>query len=444
MPIFKRKAYNRILEWKNDSKGTSALLIEGARRVGKSTLVKGFAKNEYKSYILIDFSNASDNIKKCFEEVSDLDMFFLMLQTYTGVKLIERNSVIIFDDVQLFPKARQAIKYLVADGRYDYIETGSFISIKKNVKDILIPSEEQKLTLYPLDYEEFMWAIGNDTYQLLKYFLEKQQTTFINKKLMRDFRIYMAVGGMPQAVKAYLGKKTFWEIDKVKRSIIKLYEDDFRKIDASGFTERIYKDIPAQLSHNKKRYVISSATGRKTQKKDFERLFNVIDSQTALVSYNVTAPDIKLSSTKDPDCYKMYIADIGLLVTLMYIDRPAKENVLYEQLLADKLPANLGYLYENVAAQMIAASGKPLYHHTWLKNEGTHYYDIDFLIRRKQKVIPVDIKPAAIKSHKSIGAFCEKYSQIADRPYIFSQNDISKDGQTLLLPIYMLPFLLEP
>ena len=445
MPIFKRKAYDKLIEWKNTSNGKYAILIEGARRVGKSTLAEEFAKNEYESHIIIDFFKASKNILNCFEEeISNLDRFFLILQTYTGVQLVNRKSVIVFDEVQLFPKARQAIKYLVADGRYDYIETGSLISIKKNVKDIVIPSEEKKLKLYPFDYEEFLWATGNNTYRLLKDFYNKKiPIGVVNRKLMRDFRIYMAVGGMPQAVAAYLEKKSFKEIDEVKRSIINLYEDDFKKIDASGFTSRIYKDVPAQLSHNKKRYVISSATGRKTQKKDQERLYDVIDSQTVLISYNVTKPDISLTSTKNLDSYKLYIADTGLFVTLMFIDRPATDNILYEKLLADKLPANLGYLYENVAAQMIAASGRELCYHTWLKKESTHYYEMDFLIGVQQKIVPIEIKSSATASHKSIDVFCEKYSQIVDRPYIFSQKDISNDGQLLFMPIYLLPFLLE-
>ncbi len=445
MPIFKRKAYDKLIEWKNTSNGKYAILIEGARRVGKSTLAEEFAKNEYESHIIIDFSKASKNILNCFEEdISNLDRFFLILQTYTGVQLVNRKSVIVFDEVQLFPKARQAIKYLVADGRYDYIETGSLISIKKNVKDIVIPSEEKKLKLYPFDYEEFLWATGNNTYRLLKEFYNKKiPIGVVNRKLMRDFRIYMAVGGMPQAVAAYLEKKSFKEIDEVKRSIINLYEDDFKKIDASGFTSRIYKDVPAQLSHNKKRYVISSATGRKTQKKDQERLYDVIDSQTVLISYNVTKPDISLTSAKNLDSYKLYIADTGLFVTQMFIDRPATDNILYEKLLADKLPANLGYLYENVAAQMIAASGRELCYHTWLKKESTHYYEMDFLIGVQQKIVPIEIKSSATASHKSIDVFCEKYSQIVDRPYIFSQKDISNDGQLLFMPIYLLPFLLE-
>ena len=445
MAVFKRKLYSKLLEWKTKYAGRYAILVEGARRVGKSTLVEEFAKNEYKSYILIDFSEASKDIKDCFDDIADLDRFFLRLQTIIGVQLINRDSVIIFDEVQLYPRARQAIKYLVADGRYDYIETGSLISIKKNVKDILIPSEEMKLKLYPLDYEEFLWATGNETYRLLKDFYDKKTLigNSVNRKLMRDFRMYMAVGGMPQAVQAYLEKKSFREIDEVKRNIIRLYEDDFRKIDASGLSSRIYKDVPSQLSKNKKRYVISSATGKKTQKRDLERLYDVIDSQTVLVSYNITKPDISLSGTKDLGSYKLYIADTGLFVTLMFIDRPVAENILYEKLLSDKLPANLGYLYENVAAQMIAASGRELCYHTWLKDGSTHYYEMDFLIGQKQKVVPIEIKSSATTSHKSIDVFCEKYSKITSRPYIFSQKDISNDGQTLFMPIYMLPFLLE-
>ena len=445
MAVFKRKLYDKLLQWKEKYAGGYAILVEGARRVGKSTLVEVFARKEYKSYLLIDFSKASKDIRDCFDDIADLDRFFLRLQTITGARLINRNSVIIFDEVQLYPRARQAIKYLVADGRYDYIETGSLISIKKNVKDILIPSEEMKLKLYPLDYEEFMWATGNDTYRLLKDFYDKKTAVgnSANRKLMRDFRIYMAVGGMPQAVQAYLEKKSFREIDEVKRNIIRLYEDDFRKIDASGLSSRIYRDVPSQLSQNKKRYVISSATGKKTQKRDVERLYDVIDSQTVLISYNITKPDISLSGTKDLDSYKLYIADTGLFVTLMFIDRSAAENILYEKLLSDKLPANLGYLYENAAAQMIAASGRELCYHTWQKEESTHYYEMDFLIGQKEKVVPIEIKSSATTSHKSIDVFCNRYSKITSRPYIFSQKDVSNDGQTLFMPMYMLPFLLE-
>ena len=445
MTVFKRKLYDKLVEWKNTYAGRYAVLVEGARRVGKSTLVEAFAQNEYKSYIMIDFSKASNDIKKCFDYIDDLNVFFLRLQTFTGVQLVERESVIVFDEVQLFPRARQAIKHLVEDGRFDYIETGSLISIKKNVKDILIPSEEMKLKMYPLDYEEFLWATGNNTYRLLKDFYDKkiEVGNATNRKLMRDFRIYMAVGGMPQAVLAYLENRSFMEIDEVKRGIIQLYEDDFRKIDPSGLSSRIYKDVPSQLSQNKRRYVISSATGKKTQKRDLERMFDVIDSQTVLVSYNVTDPSIVMSASKDMDSYKLYTADTGLFVTLMFIDRPVAENTLYEKLLADKLPANLGYLYENAAAQMIVASGRELCYHTWNKESSTHYYEMDFLVGKHQKIVPIEIKSSATKSHKSIDVFCYKYSKVSDRPYVFSQKDISNDGQIIFMPIYMLPFLLE-
>ena len=445
MTIFKRKLYDRLLEWKAVCDGKYAALIEGARRVGKSTLVRDFAENEYESYVLIDFSEASNEIRNCFDDIADLNRFFLRLQAITGVQLVKRKSVIIFDEVQLFPKARQAIKHLVADGRYDYIETGSLISIKKNVKDILIPSEEMKLKLYPLDYEEFLWATGNNTYRLLKEFYDKKMPLgeSVNRKLMRDFRLYMAVGGMPQAVLAYLEGKSFREIDEVKRGIIRLYEDDFRKIDNSGLSSRIYRDVPSQLSRSRRRYVISSATGKKTQRRDLERLYDVIDSQTVLVSYNITKPDISLFNTKDTDSYKLYTADTGLFVTLMFIDRPATENTLYEKLLSDKLPADLGYLYENVAAQMIVANGRELCYHTWHKKDSTHYYEVDFIIGFNQKIVPIEIKSSATTSHKSISTFIEKYSSVTLKPYIFSQKDISNDGQIIFMPIYMMPFLLE-
>ncbi len=445
MEVFKRKLYNSLLEWKKNHSGKYAVLIEGARRVGKSTLVEEFAKKEYVSYILIDFSKPSKEIESCFDDISDLNRFFLRLQTHYNVKLEERKSVIVFDEVQLFPSARQAIKHLVADGRYDYIETGSLISIKKNVKSILIPSEEKKLKLYPMDYEEFLWATGNDTFRLLEEFYNNKIPVgdATNRKLMRDFRIYMAVGGMPQAVRAYLDRKMFSEIDEVKRSILQLYEDDFRKIDPSGKTSRIFKNIPSQLAHNRRRYVISSATGKKTQERDKERLYDAIDSQTVLASYNITQPNPILQHTIDPDIFKLYIADTGLFVTLMFIDKPIADNSLYKKLLSDKLPANLGYLYENMAAQMIATSGRRLYYHTWKKENSTHYYEIDFLIGNGKKVTPIEIKSSATRSHKSIDEFCQIYSGIIDRPFLFSQKDISKDREIAFMPMYMLPFLLE-
>lgn len=365
---FKRKAYDKLVQWKTDYAQNYAVLLEGARRVGKSTIAEQFARNEYRSYILIDFSKASNEIKSCFDDINDLDMFFLRLQALTGVNLYKEESVVIFDEVQLFPKARQAIKHLVKDGRYHYIETGSLISIKKNVENILIPSEEMKIEVYPMDYEEFCWAT-NQNFDMLKkiYDMNKSIGQEVNRKLMRDIRVYMAVGGMPQAVEAYTVGQNFSMIDQIKRQIIVLYEDDFKKIDPSGRLSSIYHSIPAQLSKEAKRYSLSKTLGRRKNEKDDSLIYDLIDSKTVIASYNSTDPRVSLSLTKDLSSYKLYIADTGLFVTLMFIDRPATENEIYAKLLADKLPANLGYLYENLVAQMITSTGRELYYHTWEK-----------------------------------------------------------------------------
>ena len=365
---FKRKAYSKLLDWKKNYSDKYAVLLEGARRVGKSTIAETFARNEYKSYIMIDFSKTTDNILKCFDDIGNMNMFFLRLQAETGVTLYEHESLIIFDEVQLFPKARQAIKHLVFDGRYHYLETGSLISIKKNVKDILIPSEEMKIQVYPMDYEEFCEATGNN-YDLLRQINDMGtaigQST--NRKLMRDLRLYMAVGGMPQAIEAYVEGKNFSEIDQVKRQIISLYEEDFKKIDSSGRISALYHSIPAQLAKDTRKYRISTAIGKRTTLKTEELLYELIDSKTILPCFNSTNPRVSLSDTKDFDSYKLYLSDTGLFVTLMFIDRPVTENDIYAKLLSDKLPSNLGYLYENLMAQMIVASGRELYYHTWKK-----------------------------------------------------------------------------
>ena len=342
---YKRKAYNQLLEWKEKYADSYAVLLEGARRVGKSTIAEQFAINEYRSYILIDFSSVSNELIACFDDIHNLDMFFLRLQAVTEIDLFVHESVIIFDEVQLFPKARQAIKHLVKDGRYHYIETGSLISIKKNVKDILIPSEEMKIQVYPMDYEEFCDATGTN-YQMLKKVFELGQGLGpqVNRKLMRDLRVYMAVGGMPQAVDAYVKGNNFAMIDQVKRQIIGLYEDDFKKIDPSGKIAAIYRSIPAQLSRDVRRYRISSAIGKRKTTSDDHLIYDLFDSKTVLVSYNSTDPRVSISQTKDLDSYKLYIADTGLFITLMFSDRPAVENAIDAKLLSDKLRANLGYV----------------------------------------------------------------------------------------------------
>lgn len=359
---FERKVYRKLLDWKDKYSEKYAVLLEGARRVGKSTIAEHFAQNEYKSYILIDFSKTTDNIRDCFNDIGNLNMFFLRLQAETGITLYEHESLIILDEVQLFPKARQAIKHLVSDGRYSYLETGSLISIKKNVKDILVPSEEMKIQVYPMDYEEFCMAAGNN-YELLRqiYHMNSAIGQATNRKLMRDLRVYMAVGGMPQAVEAYIEGKNFSEIDMVKRQIISLYEEDFKKIDSSGRISALYHSIPAQLAKDLRKYRITTAIGKKNNTRADELIYELIDSKTVLPCYNSTDPGVSLADTKDFDSYKLYLSDTGLFVTLMFIDRPVTENDVYAKLLSDKLPANLGYLYENLVAQMITASGRELY-----------------------------------------------------------------------------------
>ena len=441
---FKRKAYDKLLEWKKKYSNKYAALLEGARRVGKSTIAENFAKNEYKSYILIDFSKSSNQIRECFDDIGNLDLFFLRLQAETGVTLYEHESLIIFDEVQLFPKARQAIKHLVWDGRYHYLETGSLISIKKNVKDILIPSEEMKIQVCPMDYEEFCCAVGNN-YELLRqiYQMGKAIGQATNRKLMRDLRIYMAVGGMPQAIEAYIEGKNFSEIDMVKRQIISLYEEDFKKIDPSGRISALYHSIPAQLAKDTRKYRITTAIGKKNNRKAEELLYELIDSKTVLPCYNSTDPRVSLTDTKDFDSYKLYLSDTGLFVTLMFMDRPVTENDVYAKLLSDKLPANLGYLYENLIAQMITASGRELYYHTWEKAGSTHYYEIDFLISQGSKVNAFEIKSSGTGKHESAKQFYRKFSKHINNMYLLSQKDVGKEENLLLKPFYLMPFLTQ-
>ena len=441
---FERKVYRKLLDWKDKYSEKYAVLLEGARRVGKSTIAEHFAQNEYKSYILIDFSKTTDNIRDCFNDIGNLNMFFLRLQAETGITLYEHESLIILDEVQLFPKARQAIKHLVSDGRYSYLETGSLISIKKNVKDILVPSEEMKIQVYPMDYEEFCMAAGNN-YELLRqiYHMNSAIGQATNRKLMRDLRVYMAVGGMPQAVEAYIEGKNFSEIDMVKRQIISLYEEDFKKIDSSGRISALYHSIPAQLAKDLRKYRITTAIGKKDNTRADELIYELIDSKTVLPCYNSTDPGVSLADTKDFDSYKLYLSDTGLFVTLMFIDRPVTENDVYAKLLSDKLPANLGYLYENLVAQMITASGRELYYHTWEKAGSTHYYEVDFLISEGSKINAFEVKSSGSGKHESINEFNRKFSKNVHNIYLLSQKDVGKEEKLLLKPFYLMPFLTQ-
>ena len=442
--MFKRKVTDKLLQWKKAYNGKYAALLEGARRVGKTTIAESFAKQNYKSYIMIDFSNVSKDMLDVFEDISNLDIFFLRLQSLASVKLYERNSVIIFDEIQLMPKVRQAIKHLVKDGRYDYIETGSLISIKKNVKDILIPSEEVKINVYPLDYEEFCWACGKD-YSIFKKIIDYKKPVgqATNRYLMRDFRIYMAIGGMPQAVEAYLEKKSFQEIDFIKKEIINLYEDDFRKIDPSGRISMIFDSIPSQLASHKNKFYLSKIIGKKVTTKDKELLFNLIDSKTVLICYNANDPNIALNLTKDLDKFKLYILDIGLFTTMLFNDKNLVSENIYNKLLSNKLDANLGYLYENAVAQIIAANDRKLYYHTWYDKDKRSSYEVDFLTSDNNKIIPIEVKSSNVNNHSSINKFSNKYSSCISRRILFSQNDIGHDNMLELIPIYLAPVVIS-
>ena len=440
--IFKRKLYNRLLEWKHIQDGKTAIMVEGARRVGKSTLVEQFAKNEYESYILIDFNEASEEVKSLFDNLMNKDFIFLQLQSIYNVVLHNRKSVIIFDEVQKCPNARQAIKYLVKDGRYDYIETGSLISIKKNTKNITLPSEEERVTLYPMDFEEFRWALGDEaTVPLLRTFYERLlPLDKAHREKMRDFRLYMLVGGMPQAVEAYLETNNFSMVDLAKRGIINIYQDDFRKLDPTGRLETLFMNIPSQLSQTNNRYKPYAVIGDVGENKMMELMKDLEDSKTTLFSYHSNDPNVGMSLTKDISKYKIFCADTGLFVTLAFWDKDYTENVIYQKLLNDKLSTNLGYVYENVIAQMLVASGNKLFYYTWPKDD-THNYEIDFLLSRGAKLHPIEVKSSGYNSHKSLDVFCEKYSQIIGLRYLIYTKDLRKDEETLLVPVYLTPFL---
>lgn len=442
--MYKRKIYDKLLEWKNESDGHTALLVEGARRIGKSTIVEEFAKNEYESYILIDFAFASRSVKDLFTDMSDLNYFFLQLQLIYHTDLVERKSLIIFDEVQFCPLARQAIKLLVKDRRYDYIETGSLISIKKNVQNILIPSEERKISMYPMDYEEFRWALGdNITIPLLKKAYESKIPLgdATHRKMMRDYRLYMLVGGMPQAVNEYITTNNFKKVDLVKRDILKLYDDDFRKIDPTGRISTLFDAIPSQLNNNASRYQVSGVLENERADSILELLSEMANSKTVLVSYQANDPNSGLSANKNLRLFKLFICDTGLFTTLMFKDKDFTENEIYEKLLNDKLSANLGYLYENAVAQALVSNGNELFYHSWQNESSRHNHEVDFLIAKKNKICPIEVKSSGYKAHISLDEFCRKYSSRISEKYIAYTKDLSKDRDVLYLPMYMI-FLL--
>ena len=442
--VFRRKLYDKMLQWKAERGGSTALLIKGARRVGKSTLAETFAKNEYDSYLFIDFTEVSQDIRDLFNDISDLDSLFLQLQFKFHTRLYPKKSVIVFDEVQNCPMARQAIRKLVNDGRYDYIETGSLMSIRKNVQNIRIPSEETRITLYPMDYEEFRWALGDEvTIPLLNdaFEMRKGLGDAVTRQLLRDFRLYMLVGGMPQAVSKYIETNDLGAVDAIKREILELYADDFRKIDPTGKATKMFYAIPGQLNSNATRYQLSSVVEQAKKDRVEEIIQDMEDSQVVMIAHHSNDPNVGLPLHEDSDRYKMYLNDTGLFITLAFRDKDITENVIYQKLLNDKLSADLGYVYENVVAQMLKASGNELFYHTWPTESGKHNYEIDFLLSRGSKVCPIEVKSSGYKTHASLDAFMKKYPERTAQGYLLYTKDMRKDSQILLTPVFMTMFL---
>ena len=444
MTLFKRKIYEEMKQWKARYDGNYALLIKGARRVGKSTIVEEFARTEYKSFILIDFSNVSPDINALFNDMYDLDFFFMQLQQLTKTKLYERESVIIFDEVQLQPLARQAIKHLVKDRRYDYIETGSLLSIKKNVQNILIPSEEHKVSMYPLDFEEFLTAIGDDmTWDMITqaYRQKKPLGDAVHRRIMRIYRLYMLVGGMPQAVEVYLRQNYLGDVDMIKREIIELYLDDFSKIDNTGFAASVFEMIPAELSRNTSRFSFSGTKKRSRVRNRDAILADMRDSYTINTAWRVDDPNVGMSMTIDPDSFKLFTLDTGIFVSLAFRDKAFTENVIYDKILTDKLSVNLGYVFENAVSQELVSHGNRLYYHSMRSDTSNHIYEVDFILTQGKKIAPIEVKSSSYRTHTSLDRFCEKYASRIGERYVIHTKDYKREGGTTYLPVYMVGLL---
>lgn len=441
-PVLKRKVYDRLLRWKEERGGRTAVLLQGARRIGKSTIVEEFAKREYRSYILIDFNLAPTRVVELFDDLTDLNFLFLSLQSTYQTALYEGQSLIVFDEVQRCPRARQAIKYLVADGRYHYIETGSLISIRQNVKDITIPSEEERIDMFPMDYEEFRWAMGDTAFSaLMPQVLERHQPLgAAHRKLMRDLRLYMLVGGMPQAVLEFLATNNLARVDEVKRDIVSLYHDDLRKVDTSGRMSKLFMAIPSQLNRDMARYYPKAVIGQTDEEARNELRWGLEDSCTTLVCYHADDPNVGMSLTKNLNRYKLYVADTGLFVTMAFWDKDFTENTIYEKLLTDKLDVNLGYVYENLVAQMLAAAGNRLFYYTFPKDD-RHRYEVDFLLSRGNKLCPIEVKSSGYRTHASLDAFCAKYSGRVGERYVAYTKDLQREEAATYVPCYLLPFV---
>jgi len=446
--MLKRKIYDELVAWKKSSNGATAMMIDGARRVGKSFIAEEFAKKEYKSYILIDFGQAPTDILNLFvNDFGNLDLFFAKLSAFYSTVLYKRESLIIFDEVQQYPRARQLIKYLVADGRYDYLETGSLIRLKKNVQDIIIPSEEDHIEMFPLDFEEFLWAMGDEaTYPLIKQCFETKTPlgAALHRKIMNDFRQYILVGGMPQSVLAYTNGKNFEAADVAKRRILKLYRDDVVKF-AAGYEDKVFAvfdGIPGQLSKKEKKYKLASL-GKHARFRTYEDSFIWLNEAMVVnTCFNATDPHVGLALSSDNATQKCYMADTGLLVTHTFKDKKFTDNELYKAILFDKLNINEGMLIENIVAQMLRQKRERLYFYSRSDSQKReNHMEIDFVITEGKKISPVEVKSGNYRSHSSLDKFRKHFSSVIGNSYILYTKDVMiKDG-IIHLPLYMAELL---
>ena len=457
--MFKRKLYDKLKNWKVTQQSSKyAILIEGARRIGKSTLVEEFAKNEYDDYLLLDFSIESDEVKNEFEKnIGNLNQFFMNLFLLKDKTLKTRNSLIIFDEVQLFPKARQAIKHLVKDNRFDYIETGSLIGIKENVKDILLPSEEHIEKMYPMDFEEFLWATNNEiTIDIIKKDINEKQALddSIHRKIMEKFRTYICVGGMPQAIDAYIKTNDYTEVDNAKKEILNLYENDIRKKDLVNGRKSslVFKTLTSQIANNKSHFKYSIINKSARAQNYIEAIDFLEESMIVNIARNLTDPKVELTTSIDYSDIKMFFGDTGLFITKAMSDNKDFGNDLYKRIIFDKDSSNLGPIYENIVSQMLKVKGYDLLFNTYQfvdkneeprnkeKSQKSKKYEIDFIIKNNKHIIPIEVKSSAYKNHKSLDNFYKKFNIKKDKSYIVYSNNYNRNDNVIYLPVYMIPF----
>lgn len=448
----KRKIYDRLLQWKKEKDGTTALMIEGARRIGKSYIAEKFAENEYDSYILIDFSKAPARVRGWFDEyLEDIDTLLQNIQLHYKKKLTPRKSLIIFDEVQKCPRAREAIKALVEDHRFDYIETGSLISIKKNVDDILIPSEEDGIEMYPMDFEEFMWAMGDEVMYpyIRKCFETNKPMGYFHREAMRYFRQYLIVGGMPQAVKEYVNSRDFNKVDAVKRQILRLYRNDIKKYAGSAKTKvaSIFEAIPGQLQKNEKKFKLADLNDEARMRDYDSAFFWLNDARLANICYNTTAPNIGLQLNEERTTLKCYFCDTGLLISMAFNARGIVQNEIYQKLMFDKLEINEGMLVENIVAQMLRTAGHSLFFYSnYDKEDASNRMEIDFLIQKetvtsRHNISPIEVKSGTNYTLNSLTKCINKFGQYLSTPYVLHSKDLEIENGITYLPLYMTPLL---